>query len=516
MTVINQPNVNFAIQGAQNDAENTQQKILIVGQSLNLGAVTGELFTNLGNNGEELTMFGAGSMLEQLVRANKVRNQQVQIDAIALTDGGLGVARVFDIDLSGTATEAGVIEFTIGGSSNSYTVSINEGELGTDALTRLETLVNADPHKVANVVVAGTTATFTTLETGTYTNTYQVRISSVDGIVATYTNTTVGGGDPVTTGIFDLVGNQRYQTVLWPYPESTETLTDFLDPRFNPDGFVLDGLGVTAINGTLNDLITLGNSLNSRSLTIIADKSESIASPNIIEGGAINEIPMIKASQFAAIRALRLDTGGFNIADLVVGAAGLDNFSGAALASRPYFNTPFNLLDTIDTGLGFDSQGIEQLKDAGLTVLGNNIAGNTVILGETVTTYKTDAAGNPDASFTFLNYVDTISQIREYFFNNFRARYSQYRLTEGDLVQGRPMINEALARSSAHEFYQDLSGQDFVLVESGSDSRNFFDENLFININKAQGRMSIQMKVVVVTQLRDLDGIVEIAFSVDI
>ena len=34
--------------------------------------------------------------------------------------------------------------------------------------------------------------------------------------------------------------------------------------------------------------------------------------------------------------------------------------------------------------------------------MGNNLARNSIITGEVVTTYKTDAASNPDLSFKFL------------------------------------------------------------------------------------------------------------------
>ncbi|NIS23463.1 hypothetical protein GWN75_05955, partial [candidate division KSB1 bacterium] len=69
--------------------------------------------------------------------------------------------------------------------------------------------------------------------------------------------------------------------------------------------------------------------------------------------------------------------------------------------------------------------------------MGNNIAGNAVILSDAYTTYKTDAAGNPDPTFEFLNYVDTDSGVREYFYNNARADLAQSRLTDGDLAVNR-------------------------------------------------------------------------------
>jgi hypothetical protein len=284
-----------------------------------------------------------------------------------------------------------------------------------------------------------------------------------------------------------------------------------LDPRFNADGKVLDGVAFTALNDTVGNLSTLASALNSQSLVIIGGQSETETN---YAGGDVVEIPMVKAAAFAGFRGLRLDTDGFSIADLVITANGpLDSFGGPALASKPYFNTPFSDLFPIKAGRGFDDTEIESLKDDGVSVLGNNLAANGVISGEIVTTYKTDFAGNPDVTFTFLNFVDTASQSREYFFNNYRTRFAQSRLTEGDIVKGRDMANEQVIRSFSKRLYQDLSGVDFVLLESGEAALNFFDTNIVISIDKAIGKVTIQMTVPIVTQMREIVATLKIAFS---
>lgn len=514
MTIIRQPKVNVNIVPSSEEAQNTAQKILFIGQKLPAGSATaGELIENIANGGAEDALFGAKSMLATLIRANKIRNQQVQIDAIALDDAGSGVDATGSLAITGTATEAGTLTVVAGSEKNhKYTIAVASGDTATVVGDAIEAAITADAN--APVGAANTTGTvaITASNAGTYGNSIPLEIrGEVAGISSTVTGMSGGAVDPTLTGVFDPVADARYQAIVWPYPSDTTVLTSFLNPRFNADGKVLDGVGFTAINDTLGNLTSLANPLNSQSLVIFGGKQESETN---YAGGDVVEIPMVKAAAFAGYRGLRLDTDGFNVADIVITANGpLDSFGGPALASKPYFNTPFADLFPIKTGRGFDDSEIESLKDAGVSVLGNNIAANGVISGEVVTTYKTDVAGNPDITFTFLNYVDTASQSREYFFNNYRKRFAQSRLTEGDVLKGRDMANEQVVRSYSKRLYQDLSGVDFVLLEAGEDALIFFNDNLIIAIDKALGKVTIQMTVPIVTQLREIAATMKIAFS---
>jgi phage tail sheath gpL-like len=519
MTTILQPKVNVQIVPSSETVANTGQKILFVGQKVAAGSATaGALVENIANGGAEDALFGRDSMLATLIRANKVRNQQIQVDAIALDDNGSGVAATGTITVVGTATEAGTLTVIAGSERNhKFAVAVADTDTETTVAAAIVAAVNADldvPVTAGNV--AGV-VTFTANNDGTYGNSIPIEVrGSVAGITGTaVVGMASGATDPVLTGVFDVIAEKRYQAIVWPYPNDTAEVRTLLDARFNADGRVLDGVAFTALNDTAGNLATLAGALNSESLVIIGGKTETETN---YAGGDIVEIPMVKAAVFAGYRGLRLDEQGVSVSDLVITTNGpLDSFGGPALASKPYFNTPFAELLPIQTGRGFDDSEIETLTGTdGVSVLGNNIAGNTVISGEIVTTYKTDVAGNPDVTFGFLNFVDTASQSREYFFNNYRARFAQSRLTEGDVVKGRDMANATVVRSFSKRLYQDLSGVDFVLLEAGEDALLFFDANLVITIDKASGKVTIQMTVPIVTQLREIAATMKIAFSTNI
>lgn len=513
-TIIRQPKTTVNIVNASATVGNTEQRILIVGQKTSAGsAVAGALVEGIANGGAEDALFGRDGMLATLIRANKVRNQQVQVDAIALDDSGSGVDATGTIAVTGTATEAGTLTVITGSERNhKFSIAVASGDAATAVGSAIETAVNADLDVPVTAVNSTGTVTMTAINAGTYGNSIPIEVrGTVAGISTTVTGMASGATDPTLTSVFDVILDKRYQAIVWPYPEATDELRTLLDARFNADGKVLDGVGFTAITDTVSNLKVLGAALNSQSLVIIGDQTETETN---YAGGSIVEIPMVVASQFAGFRGLRLDSAGFSIADLVITANGpLDSFGGPALASKPYFNTPFAELIPMQTGRGFDDSEIEDLKDNGISVIGNNIANNTVINGEFITTYKTDSGGNPDVTFTFLNFVDTASQAREYFFNNLRSRFAQSRLTEGDVIKGRDMANSQVVRSFLKRLYQDLSGADFVLLESGEDALNFFNDNLVIILDKANGKVTIQMTVPLVTQIREIVATMKIAFS---
>ena len=123
-TTIRQPKVTVNIVNASETVGNTAQRILFVGQKTPAGsAVAGALVESIANGGAEDALFGRNGMLATMIRANKVRNQQVQVDAIALDDNGSGVDATGTIVVTGPATEAGTLT-VIAGSERNFKFSI--------------------------------------------------------------------------------------------------------------------------------------------------------------------------------------------------------------------------------------------------------------------------------------------------------------------------------------------------------------------------------------------------------
>ena len=513
MTVIRQPKTVVNIVNASEEVQNTPQKVLIVGQKTAGGsAASGSLVQNILNDNSEDTLFGADSMLAAMVRAYKKENKVSRVDAIPLDDNGTAVQATGNVTITGSATENGTLTVTIGSRQNhTYTITVNNGDVSNTVGNAIEAAINGDPKSLVSASNSLGDVTVTAKNGGTLGNDIGLEITgSVAGLSHSVTAMSGGANDPSLTGVFDVIGEERYQTIVWPYASDTSEVRTLLDARFNVDNKVQDGVAITASHDTLANHTATLNALNSQSLVFITDKTESETS---YAGAALLEYSPVKSAMFAAIRALRL-TDGASVSQYVITANGpLDSFGGPALASKPYFNTPLPNLPLIDIGKGWDDTEIETLHDAGGTVFGNNPAGKASIVGEVVTTYKTDSAGNSDITFKYLNYVDTASNAREYFFNNLRKRFAQSRLTEGEVLKGRDMANDIVIANYCTKLYQDLSGPEYVLLQAGEQAIKFFKQNLSVALDLSQGKATILMTVPIVTQLREILATLKIAFS---
>lgn len=511
-TEINFPAVNVPIIGAANAVENSDQKVLFVGQKLGSGSAPVGLTQNLPVAQSDInSLFGRGSMLQAMLNDARLENSVCQFDAIVAADGGGATAASATITFTGTATENGEVEIIIGSErKNSLTVGVADTSSETDAAVAVVAAITADEDSLVTASNVAGVVTITSKNLGAIYNSIGVNaISNTAGISVAVTAMSGGTVNPDLSSVLDAIGDTRYQTIIWGYDTDIDTLKDFLDARFNAADEVLDGIGLIAKEDTYANLLTLGDSYNSQSLCIMGIERN---------GGTtyadIFETPWSKISQFGAIRALRRQPDA-SIASYVISRNGaLDSIGGPALSSKPYANTPLRLLPIVETNRGFDKLEIEDLKDSGIFVIGNNRASNGVIVGEVVTTYKTDTAGIPDDTYKFLNYVDTASTGREYISNNLEAAYAQTRLTDGELVGGRDMTNAEDIEAFITGLYQDLTGADYVVARGGEANLQFFKTNINVTVDLLSGTVTAPFSLPIVTQLRRINAPMTLVFNI--
>jgi hypothetical protein len=163
--------------------------------------------------------------------------------------------------------------------------------------------------------------------------------------------------------------------------------------------------------------------------------------------------------------------------------------------------------------MGWGETEIESIKAAGGTIIGTNTSGTSTILGEVVTTYKFDNAGNADSTFKYLNTVDASSAGREYMFNQIKRDCAQSRLTEGDRIPGRNMHNQSSIIGKFLEYYGTLSGGDYCILQAGEQARQYFLRYLTVTLSLSNGTVTATMKCPVVTQLRTVIATWQIVFS---
>lgn len=519
MTQIVFPTVNVPIISAATQVENTAQKMLFVGPST--GATTaGTLHENIAMTPAEInTKFGEGSPLANMLIAGREINKDVQFDALEVVTGD-GVAAVATIVFGAAASDE---TYTIVIGSKDKGKVVTSVTSGTSASDTVDAIVLNITNNYAHLGITAAnnpsgTLELTTNENLTAFNNAELSVLVTDSANLPTVNKFASGADgTITSAMFDAIGENRYQTVVWPFSSDVSIVSDFLDGRFNVTDDVLDGVSIFTSTDTFSNISTALTSINSSSLVYMANE-EATDNGNSLSTGNYNsiaEFPWIISSKVGAIRSLRLQDGA-NIASIVISSNGaLDAIGGAALASKPYANTPVTGLETVESGLGFTKAEVTSLNNSGASVLGNNKAKNAVIMGQMLTTYKTDSAGNSDISFKYLNYVDSASVAREFFFNNLSSRYAQSRLTDGNLIKGRDMTNETEIRATMVGYYQTLSGVDYVVGRSGEDALNFFKNNLIISVDLATGQVDMAFQFPLVTQLRKINAPMQLKFNLD-
>ncbi len=533
-SIVAQPKVVMNIVGANTAVPNSAQKILVVAQKVTAGtAAVNTLLANVASDEATLgTLFGSRSMAAGIVRAIRALNPVTQID-VFLGDETGDTAATGLITFAGTvgAGNAGNLVLTVG-SQIDYALSIPL--VVGDTPTLIGDKVVAALVASVNVPLSGVNAsgavTLTAANLGVLGDQIGLQVDATDVPDITmdpaFTPMTGGVGTPDFAALSAAIGDVRYQTVVWPYSDTLinlSVISDILDARFNVDNKLLDGVAIATrsepVIGTFTTPVTgLSAGKNSQSLVVFADKTATVTTITeriVFSKPAQFEIDWIKSAQFAAIRALRF-TPGQNISQFVIATNGpLDSIGGPALASKPYFNTPMPNLPGVPASLGWTSVEIENLLTSGASIMGVNTSGTSALVGEVVTTYKTDVASNPDISFKFLNFVDTSSNAREYFFNNNKSRFAQSRLTEGDVIRGRDMANAETITAFQAQLYQDLSGEDFVLLQAGEAALEFFKASIVLSIDLATGTATLQLTAPLVTQLREILGTMQIAFSTE-
>jgi phage tail sheath gpL-like len=530
-SVVIQPEVSATLVSADALVTNTPQRVLIVGQGVASANYTEKtLQQDVGNDtAANDTKYGKRSHMAAMLRAFKAINTEVSVDAIPLDDAAGAANTWLILPEAGPTTAAGSFYIEVGGAQYSRTVAIPSGT----TLAAFSTLLLAELNTTGGVfescpyiiTKATNTLTFTAQNDGTLTNDAGINfVADTPGMTFSVVNSVVGATDPTLTGILSVIGSTRYQTIVWPYSTATTVLTDLLDGRFNSANAVLDGVGVTSFADSEANHTSALSSVNSQSVVYIADEQiiepalSDFTSPpvtgltSMFQGPALNEAGYEKAAQFAAIRSLRL-TEGANISQYLTSTASLDQTGGPAIASLPYFNTPMPNLPVVKPNRGWTATEIQDLQDIGASIIGSNATNTSALLNEMVTTYLTDSGGNVDVTFTYLNYVDTASGVREFFHNNLKRQFAQSRLTEGTPQRGRDMVNAAMIEAFCVGLYQTLAGPEYALVQDGEDALLFFKRNFVITLNLATGTATIAMSVPIVTQLRVITATIKVAFS---
>lgn len=516
MSTTSNPKVTIQLLAAQL-AQTVKGRTDLIAGSVPSGAtaVDGQLYTDVAKKtkSELDSLFGVNSDIRNRIYQFILSNGGYsQLDVKTVAEGGAGTVAVGTITLGtgvGTATEDGIYYIKVVDDRQfSVKVTVKIGDTDDAIATKIATALSATLYPTMPVVVAvdgvdDFKVNFTSVDKGSIGNNYKLTLEGTVAGVGTpvVVEPTGGSNDPVVTTFFDNLQSSRFTGINWPtaWSDQVTIVKDFLDARFNTSNAILDGVAFIGLLGDYATVKAVVDSHNSQSLCY---------------GGAKEDVFQPAdwtMANFQGIRSRRLTTKA-PLGEYITTTAGtLDVIGSPALASLPYFNSPLYRLNVVDPNLLYSNQEQEELEEAGFSVYGTNDAQNGMITGSMVTTYTTDIAGNPNESFHYLNYVDTASICREYFYNNLKARFSQSRLTNGTLVPNRSIENESSIRAEFGKIYKQLSL--LALTVAGSEAEKFFGENLDLVLDIAGRSVTASLKIPIVTQFGRMDVVAQLNFN---
>lgn len=507
------PRVNFNLQKADTDVGVSEQRMLLIGQKTADGTATEKtLIKDILNDNSWETLFGKKSVLAGMVRnARKLCSfcqYQVAIDAIALEDAEDAVASKATITFEGAPTETGELAIVIGSEYNhKFLLGCTPNDTAESLATKFKNLVDADDYIPFVATVAEGVVTLTAENKGSiYNNTTIYYTGNVKGVTVTLTAFADGVTDPaVDDEVLGLITNLRYNEIVSPEEYGIDKITTLLDGRFNTNNKILDGALYVDRTDTLANHLTTLKALNSQNINYQCDKLVDKAN---YKGSSIPEFSYIKATYNATLKALRVSDGS-QLSSVLIGQYPQDLMGGVHNNSLPFFNTSCPYLHAIMAENHWSSDAsnneISEINKVGGSVWDNNASDNGLVMGEQLSTYKTDNAGNEDITWKFMNYRDTGSAIREYRFKNFKKDFAQSRMNDN---------TEREVRNAFLRYYKVLRSEDYRLVRDGAEAFKFYEQNLKISLDFASGTVTIICKDPYVTQLREAIGYFKATFDI--
>jgi len=315
-------------------------------------------------------------------------------------------------------------------------VGVNQGDATTALATNTAAAINAAADLPITASVSASTVTLAFRHKGTVGNSYDVRHSFNDGevlpagVALTITAMSGGTSNPSLSNLLAAMSDLWFQIWTHPYTDATSltAVETELAARFGPLR-ATGGYAISSAAGTFSTLATLGTGRNSPHSELIAQPGASPLTP-----------PMEFAAETAALIAL------YGSQDPARGFQTLALSNAVAPPETDQFDFSERNL------LLFD--GIATSTRA---------AGGVVQLERMISTYQTNAAGQPDTAFLDATTLLTLLYLR-HSFRVVMSKFSRYKLADdGTRLDGdQPVMTPKLGFAEALTWFRDMEGLGLV------------------------------------------------------
>lgn len=408
---------------------------LIIGQKTSGGSGTANTLVKITSEAQAISYGGRGSMLHLMARAWLKVNKFTELWLGILADDGAGTAASGSIVVTGPATETRSIALYLGGVL--VTVSVTSGDAQNTIAAAINTAINANSDLPVTSTVSTNTVTITHRHKGTAGNGYNIRHSYRDGealpagVALAITQLSGGATDPSLTSLIAAMGDTWFNVIAHPYTASTP-LTAIEAEMLSRSGpmRMIDGLAVTAAQGSHSTLTTLGGARNSPY--------------SVIMGPAGLNPPMPVVERAAK-------------------AAGVIAYYAQIDPARPFQTLPLtDDLPPADTDL-FDNTERNLLLYDGIATT-RVAAGGVEQLDRVITTYQTNSVGADDTAYLDATTVLTLMYLRYSFRNRWQLKYPRHKLASDGtrLGAGQAVVTPKVGKAEALTWFREMEEKGLV------------------------------------------------------
>lgn len=378
---------------------------LLIGQKLSAGSAVKEVPIQVTSVAQAKTLFGAGSMLAQMVEAYRETDSYTETWCLPLEDDAAGVQASGTITISNTATAAGTICLYING--RRITVGVAASDAAAAIATAIATAINADNDLCVTATAAEGVVTLTAKWKGLTGNDIDIRLNYYTGetlpagITAAVAAMSEGTSNPdIETGLAAMGDDVHYNIIVMPYTDTNnlDLLDAELDDRWGPLR-QLEGLAFCSVRGTLSELGTFGNANNTQNLCVV----HSHGVPNATW-------------------------------EMAAGAAGLASYYGNIDPARPFQTLAMTGIKAPAIADRFTLWERNILLYDGISTFVVDDAAE-VRAERFITTYKKSASGADDTSYLDICTPLTLGRLRYSLRNFLLLRYPRHKLASGDITQ---------------------------------------------------------------------------------
>lgn len=260
----------LAVRGAQFQP----YKALIFGQMLSTGSGLPSTLYRMNNKSEAASLFGAGSMLAEMVEYYRLSDNVTELYAVALPDDSAGAAAACTVTFSGAATTPGALFGYINGTR--FTTAVKAGDSAATIGQAFTAAVNALDTLPVTAVAVGEAVTLTARHPGEAGNDIDVRFNYnsgeyfPSGVAVDITEFAGGVANPDVSDVIAMVAGEWFNAFVCPYTDLNNLyiVNEDLARRWGPL-VMQEGWNFAARRGTHGELGEFGNSRNSKHEVII-------------------------------------------------------------------------------------------------------------------------------------------------------------------------------------------------------------------------------------------------------